>query len=72
MTSTMEMISVRSTSLTEARMVVVRSRTMVMSMPWGMEAFNDGNWAAMRSTVWIMLAPGSRKMMMTIAGLPFR
>ena len=46
MTSTMEMISVRSTSLTEARMVVVRSRTMVMSMPCGIEAFSDGNWAS--------------------------
>ena len=72
MTSTMEMTSVRSTSLTEARMVVVRSRTVVISMPWGMEAFNDGNWAVTRSTVWMMLAPGSRKMMTTMAGCPFR
>ncbi len=52
----------RSTSLTEARMVVVRSRTLVMSMPCGMEAFRNGNWLRMRSTVWMMFAPGWRKM----------
>ena len=38
MTRPMEMSSVLSTSLTEARMVVVRSRTMVVSMPSGIDA----------------------------------
>ena len=41
----------RSTSLTEARIVVVRSRTMVVSMPCGIEAFRNGNWLRMLSTV---------------------
>ncbi len=39
------MSSVLSTSLTEARMVVVRSRTMVVSMPSGMDAWIDGSCA---------------------------
>ena len=43
MTRAMEMISVFSTSLTEARMVVVRSRTMVVSMPSGMEAWIEAS-----------------------------
>ncbi len=57
------MSSVLSTSLTEARMVVVRSRTMVVSMPSGMDAWINGSCARMRSTVLMMLAPGWRKMM---------
>ncbi len=60
MTRKMEMTSVRSTSFTEARIVVVRSRTVVMSMPCGMEALSDGNWSLMRWTVSIMFAPGWR------------
>src|ERR1700679_1072130 len=42
-TSTTEPISERSTSLTEARMVVVRSSTTVVLMPCGIEATIDGN-----------------------------
>jgi hypothetical protein len=38
-------MSVRSTSLTDARMVVVRSRTTVVLMPCGMDASIDGNCA---------------------------
>ena len=68
----MEMISVLSTSLTEARMVVVRSRTMVVSMPSGMDAWINGSCARTRSTVSMMLAPGWRKMMTVTARLPFR
>ena len=47
----MEMMSVRSTSMMEARIVVVRSSTMVRSMPSGMEAFSDGSCCLMASTV---------------------
>ena len=68
----MEMIRVRSTSLTEARMVVVRSSTMVVSMPDGMDALMNGNCARMRSTVAMMLAPGWRKMITFTARLPFK
>ena len=67
-----ERMSVLSTSLTEARMVVVRSRTMVVLMPCGMDAWIDGNSARTRSTVSMMLAPGWRKIMMVIEGVPFR
>ena len=37
------MTSVRSTSLTEARIVVVRSRTIVVSIPLGIEALREGS-----------------------------
>ena len=65
-TSMTDRISVRSTSLTDARMVVVRSRTMVVLMPCGIDASIDGNAALMRSTVSMMLAPGWRKMIIGI------
>ena len=57
-TRQMEMTSVRSTSFTEARMVVVRSRTMVMLIPVGMEALMEGISLRICSTVWMILAPG--------------
>ena len=41
-TRQIEVISVISTSWTEARMVVVRSSTMVMFMPWGSTACKKG------------------------------
>src|SRR6202789_4423668 len=44
-TRTTEIINVVSTSFTEALIVVVRSRTMVVSMPCGMEALRNGNWS---------------------------
>ena len=72
MTRPTEIISVLSTSLTEARMVVVRSRTMVVSMPSGIEALIIGSCARMRSTVSMMLAPGWRKMMTVTERLPFK
>jgi len=45
-----ERMRVRSTSLTEARIVVVRSRTTVVLMPCGMDASIDGNSA--RNTIY--------------------
>ena len=51
-------------------MVVVRSSTMVVLMPWGSTASRNGSCARMRSTVWMMLAPGWRKMMTKTARLP--
>src|ERR1700679_2100932 len=65
-----ERTSERSTSLRLARMVVVRSKTLVISMADGMVAFSDGTAALMRSTVSIMFAPGWRKMIMVTEGLP--
>src|SRR5271165_7412104 len=58
MTRAMEISNVLSTSLTEARMVVVRSRTIVVSMPSGMDALIIGSCARTRSTVSMILAPG--------------
>src|SRR5580692_3959211 len=72
MTRTTEIMSVRSTSLTEARIVVVRSRTTVTSIPYGMDALIDGSSAVIRSTVAMMLAPGCRKMISITARLPFK
>src|ERR1017187_768895 len=69
-TSMTEMINERSTSLRLARMVVVRSKTFVISIPAGIEAFKEGTAALMRSTVSIMLAPGWRKMIMVTDFLP--
>ena len=66
----METTRVRSTLNTEARMVVVRSSTRVVLMPWGMAASRNGSWARMRSTVSMMLAPGWRKMMTETALMP--
>src|SRR5579871_506513 len=65
-----EMIKERSTSFRLARMVVVRSNTLVISIPDAIEALRDGIAFLMRSTVSMMLAPGCRKMMMVTEGLP--
>ena len=51
MTRQTDPISALYTVLTEARIVVVRSRTMVVVMPWGRTASRNGNCALMRSTV---------------------
>ncbi len=58
----MEIRRVRSTSRTEARMVIVWSRVMFMSMALLIEACNCGSAALMPSTVSMMFAPGWRKM----------
>src|ERR1700723_1146247 len=57
-TRTIEIRSVLSTSLTEARMVIVRSSTTVVSMPNGIVASMNGSWRRTASTVEMMLAPG--------------
>ena len=52
------MTSVRSTSLSEARMVVERSTATAMSIAGEIEAWSCGSSAFTRSTVSMMLAPG--------------
>src|ERR1700691_5553796 len=59
--------SVRSVSLTEARMVVVRSSTMVVVIPAGSEARMNGSAARMASLVVMILAPGWRNMITVTA-----
>ena len=63
--------SVISTSRSEARIVVVRSITTERSMPPAIDARSCGSSARTWSTVSMMLAPGWRKMMTRIDGLPF-
>ena len=70
MTSAIEMSSVSSTSLTDARMVVVRSSTTAILIAGEIEACNWGIAAVTRSTVSMMLAPGCRKMMIKTDGVP--
>ena len=70
-TSAMEMKSVASTFLTDARIVAVWSSAIVRSMPGFMAACSWGSAALIPSTVEMMLAPGWRKMMIRAAGLPF-
>ena len=62
------MISVTCTSRTEARMVSVRSVTMVSLMPDGMALCSRGSAAFTSCTVCTMLAPGWRWMSSTAAG----
>src|SRR5579883_3437007 len=57
-TRTTVMARVDSTSATEARMVVVRSRMVETLMEGGMLAVNNGSRALMVSTVSMTLAPG--------------
>ena len=71
-TSEMAISKVRSISRTEARMVVVRSRTTKKLMAAGMEAFSEGIAALIRSTVSMIFAPGWRKMISGMLGRPFR
>ena len=70
MTSEIEMSSVISTSWTDARMVVVRSRTTDILIAGEIEACNCGSAASTRSTVSMILAPGWRKMMIRTDGVP--
>ena len=69
-TSNMEMRSVASTFLTEARMVTVWSSAIVRSISGLIEAWSCGIAAFMASTVDMMLAPGWRKTMISAAGFP--
>ncbi len=59
-TSTIAMRSSNSTSLTEARIVVVRSLSTVASTPAGKPASICGSCLRMESTTWMTLAPGWR------------
>ena len=70
-TSAMVSISVNCTSSTDARMVVVRSVRVVISMDDGSEALSWGSRRLMRSTTAMMLAPGWRWMFTMTAGLSF-
>src|SRR5438105_2297558 len=57
-----------STSRTDSRMVVVRSRTTDMWMAGEIDDASDGSKARTRSTVEMMFAPGWRKTMIGTAG----
>ena len=69
-TSPTAISSVRSTSRSEARMVVVRSIATVRSMPLGIAARSCGSSASTRSTVSMRLAPGWRDRITSTEGLP--
>src|SRR5207245_9229576 len=64
-------INENSTSLTEARMVVVRSVSTWILMDCGMDAFNCGNSRVMLSTTLMMFAPGCRWMFTITDGVWF-
>ena len=70
-TSAMVSISSNCTSCTEARMVVVWSVSMLTSTAGGSVARSWGNRALMRSTTWMMLAPGWRWTLTMTAGTWF-
>ena len=63
--------SVNCTSLTEARMVWMRSDRTDTLMVGGIDASSCGSNALIRSTVAITLAPGCRMIGMMIARCPF-
>src|SRR5262249_36491384 len=67
-TSTTDMTSVRSTSCSEARIVVLRSSTTSTLIEAGTEARSCGRSARTLSTVSMMLAPGCRQITTTMAG----
>jgi len=69
-TRAIAMASVYSTSRSEARMVVVRSEAIVSSAPAGIDARSWGRTSFTRSTVSMMLAPGSRERMTSTDGRP--
>ena len=69
-TSATASTSPRSTSRRDARIVVVRSDTTVMSIPRGIDSWSRGSKAFTRSTVSMMLAPGSRKRITSTEGRP--
>ena len=62
-------ISSNSTSLTEARMVTVRSLSTWTSTELGRLPLSCGSNALMRSVTWITLAPGWRCTFNTMAGV---
>ncbi len=72
MTRITDKISDRSTSFTDARIVVVRSSTISESMPCGIVALMYGSASRMRFTVAMMFAPGCREIMIGIDRFPFK
>src|SRR5438067_12201547 len=68
-TSTMQSISSNSTSATDARTVTVLSVNIAMPMADGMVARSFGSNAFIRSTTWMMLAPGCLWMLTMTAGV---
>jgi hypothetical protein len=64
------LFSVRSTSASDARIVVERSTAGVMSIAGEIDARSSGNSAITRSTASMMLAPGERYRMTRTDGLP--
>src|ERR1700753_3326161 len=68
----MEMMRVRVMSLTEARMVPVRSSTTCSLMAGEMEACSCGRMARTLSTVWMTLAPGDLKTTTRMERLPLK
>ena len=70
-TSTMARPSSNSTSVTEARIVVVRSVSTATFTAAGMVDVSCGSSALMLSTTWMTLAPGWRWMFRITAGVRF-
>src|ERR1044071_331625 len=70
-TRPIDTISVRSTSLTDARMVVVWSVTTVSSIAEGIDAFNSGSARQAPKRVSMIFAPVGRKMTTGAQGFPF-
>ena len=70
-TSTTEITRVSSTSLTEARMVVVRSCETSILIEGGIEACKSGSIARTRSTVSIIFADGCRNSCSNTDCFPF-
>ena len=68
-TSATEITSVCSTSSSEARIVGERSWAICRSMAAGMVCCSSGRRARMLSTVWMILASGSLRIISRIAGL---
>src|SRR5207245_11262203 len=71
-TKPMEINIVRSMSLIDARIVVVRSTMTERSIEGGMDALNKGSKPYIRSTVSMILAFGCLNTCTTTAGFPFR
>src|ERR1700737_3916624 len=69
-TSATESTSVNCTSLTEARMVAVRSETTLILMSDGIEACRTGSIFWMRSTVWTTLARAARGSGLMMVAVP--
>ncbi len=70
-TRTTASASENSTSDTDARMVTVRSLSTPTSTAAGRVETTCGSNALMRSTTWMMLAPGWRRMLSRMAGVVF-